>query len=167
MSQPSSTSFTAATIAAITIITVSQVVQAQAAAPPIATDRPGLGYSPAVVPQGAVQLEIGAPSIATGAAGGVDSRLTNFPVAVRVGVTPRLELRVGGTTYNIARAEVAGVTGTERGFGGVEVGAKLALAGGSRGVSLAVIPSVVLPVGDDAFDATARRIHCRARPASR
>ncbi len=133
---------------------VPQLAHSQTVAPPISTDRPGLGFSLAVVPAGSLQLELGTPAVATDAAGNVDSRLLNLPLMIRFGISPRLELRAGGTTWNIARTKVGGVTQTVRGFGAIEVGAKYAVTDGSRGIPFAIMPSVILPVGDDEFSSS-------------
>ena len=115
----------------------------------IATDRPGLGFSAAVVPAGAFQLEAGLPAVAIGRSKGTRTTLTNFPALVRAGLSRGVELRVGSTLYNSQRTTLP--EGSERasGFGAVEVGAKLSF--GIRGTDVALIPSVILPVGDSRF----------------
>jgi hypothetical protein len=118
----------------------------------IATDRPGLGFNAGTVPRGAVQVEVGLPAVALDAAGGADTRLINFPALVRIGITRRVELRAGSPVFNIARTEEGGISDTREGAGTLEVGAKIALRTADGGaVPVALIPSVVLPVGDDAF----------------
>jgi hypothetical protein len=111
----------------------------------IITDRPGLGLTTVTVPAGTVQIEAGIPAaVATDA--GTDARLINTPALVRVGVLSSLELRVGSTLFNRSRVAVAGATETTDGFGAVEVGTKLGFTTGDNGPSLALIPSVLLPV---------------------
>ena len=94
-----------------------------------------------------MQLEAGTPSISydhffegrgVGFEGPItlerDSRLINFPTLLRVGVTNRLELRLGSTVYNFYDTEVAragtGVpeettNSSSEGYGGLDVDAKL------------------------------------------
>jgi hypothetical protein len=124
----------------------------------IATDRPGFAFGPVVVPARSFQIEGGLPLLArsdTEAAGAdVTSTLVNAPTALRYGLTSRLELRASSTLFNSATLEVDGADTTDTGFGDVELGLKYqVLTAGDGAPNLAVVPSVVLPVGSDGFSA--------------
>ncbi len=138
-----------------------------AAQSPIATDRPGFAASPLVVPAGSFQAELGLPLVtrASGEAGGVRvaTTLVNTPAGLRYGLTPRLELRANATLFNSATVEATGADSTSAGFGDVEVGLKVqVLTAEASGLNLAVIPSVVLPVGGDAFSAGSAVVNLNA-----
>jgi len=114
---------------------------------PIATDRPGITFTPSVVGEGVFQIEAGVPQITFSRGNGTDSEQWSFPVQLRYGLTPSLELRLGGSTWN--RLEDDTTDDSVDGFGDVEIGAKLALSDGSTGPRTAIIASVRTPVGDD------------------
>jgi hypothetical protein len=104
----------------------------------ISTDRPGLGFNPALIAPGVVQVEAGVPAVTTGEG----TELYSFPALLRVGVTDRLELRAGTSLYDIdADADADNV-----GFDTIELSAKVGVLDGSDGVPrLAVIPAVFIP----------------------
>ncbi len=120
----------------------------------ISTDRPGLGFSAAVVPRGTFQVEAGTPQ-ATRLDGpevaGFSGSLTtfSFPVALRYGITRTLELRAATSVYDVTRAAVdtpvGGGSDSEgnAGFDVVEIGAKVQLA--TNGPTVALIPSISIP----------------------
>jgi len=112
----------------------------------LVTDRPDFTESSVVVGKGIWQLETG-----TAYVGEADARAFAAPQALlRLGLTNRLELRLGGSGFLSERA----TAGAEPTVGGsdFEVGAKLTLLDEERaGFALAVIPIVSLPVGSEAF----------------
>jgi hypothetical protein len=113
------------------------------AAETIATDRPGLAFSPRTVPRGSVQVEIGAPRLDD--APGLDAAV-GLDGAIRAGVTDRIEARASSTWYG----RTPGAHGSDgpTGVAGLRLGLKVGALDGSR-FALALIPEVVLPVGDD------------------
>ncbi len=125
---------------------------AQDARDPISTDRPGLGFSARSLPAGAVQVETGLPAIALDDEAGAHARTFSFPTLLRAGVARGIELRAASPIYTSSRVSAAGTASTTSGFGGLELGAKLTTAL-ARGPALALIPSVILPLGDDAVTA--------------
>jgi hypothetical protein len=126
-----------------------RALAAQSVHGPISTDRPGLGFSTSTVPSGLVQFEMSVPSITTNDIAGVAERSLGFPALVRIGIARGLEARIGSPTYSTTRVTVDDVATTTDGFGGLELGAKVRVTSG-EGMSLVLIPSVSLPVGDDA-----------------
>ena len=128
----------------------------------ISTDRPGFAFSPVVVPAGAFQVEVGTPQLTRisfqTAGGDATTTLLNAPTTLRYGITPRLEARVFSTLYNDLSFDVDGIgviPGDVNGFGDVEVGVKYQLltAGPGGTPNLSLIPTVVIPIGGDAFTA--------------
>jgi hypothetical protein len=120
---------------------------------PIATDRPGLAFSPVTVPQGALQLEVGLPHVALQDEGGIESTTVSVPVlALRYGVHDRIELRAASPLYNHAEL-VEGPSETSRqGSGDLEVGAKWhAWVDEGRRPDLSIVGTVVLPIGEEPF----------------
>ncbi len=121
---------------------------------PLVTDRPGFLFSSLTVGRGVLQAELGIPAVTLNRAGGVDTRLTSLFGLVRYGLTPNLELRFDSPVYNETRVTAGGLRSTARGFGDLEVGAKWHLLDnqGAR-PSFALIPSVIVPVGEKDFSA--------------
>ena len=127
-------------------------VVAAAPAPPAAergelvTDRPDFTESSLVVGKGIWQLETG-----TSVVGEADARAFTAPQALlRIGITDRFELRLGGSGF-LAERPTAGAARTTGGSD-FEVGAKLTVLDEQRhGMGLSLIPIVSLPVGSEAF----------------
>ena len=118
------------------------------------TDRPGLLFSSSTVGPGAFVVELGVPQVTLVEDSDVKVRLTSLVALLRYGVGRNFELRLGAPVYNKLHAESGPFHDDESGFGDVEVGAKWHLLdnAGSR-PSFALIPSVILPTGDDQFSA--------------
>lgn len=116
---------------------------------PIETDRPGNGNAATTVPQWRLQIE-SSVSYAFDSDGSDDSRLVSFPVALRFGVLPLLELRAGTSMLGIdagAKSDVVNPTDTS-------VGTKLqALANDRWRPHLGIVVDVFLPSGRGAFTA--------------
>ncbi len=131
------------------------LLAAASASAQISTDRPGLGFSPLVVPQGTFQVEAGTPQATrfnAPEASGVSGSLTvySFPVALRYGLTETIELRAGTpSVYDIVSVSIDTPAGNDSdsdrnaGLDVVEVGAKIQLA--TNGPTVALIPSVLIP----------------------
>jgi hypothetical protein len=121
---------------------------------PIVTDRPGFLFSSLTVGRGVFQAELGLPAVTLNSSDGVDTRFTSLVGLIRYGVTDTFELRLGGPIYNESRITVGGFRSTDRGFGDLEAGAKWHLFdnAGAR-PSFALIPSVIVPVGEAGFSA--------------
>lgn len=119
-------------------------------ASPISTDRPGFLFAPTLVPPERRQVEAGLPSLALTQDSGDESRVWTFPVAVRYGLSEKVELRASLPTWTDARDESDGSVARDEGFGDAEVAAKLALPP-LASAPLALLISVRLPTGADAF----------------
>jgi len=135
-------------LAACLVIGWPWAVAAQTRTPPeIEPDRPGLGESSGVVGRGVWELESGVSVERDGdATDGV--RALSAPMAlVRLGLSDRLELRMGADGFVSSKPVAAGASRTS-GLSDLELGVKYVLADQAQlGVDLAVIPLVSLPVG--------------------
>lgn len=119
---------------------------------PLATDRPGFLFSSLTVGRGVVQAELGLPAVTL--YDGSDTRTTSLVGLLRVGVGDDVELRLGSPFYNEIRVEAGGRSVSERGYGDLEAGFKWHVLDNEGGrPSFALIPSVILPTGEDGFSA--------------
>ena len=128
----------------------STVVQAPPEDPPISTDRPGFLFSPTVVPRGCLQFETGLPTLTIDRDSGDEVRTWTLPVAVRYGLTEKLELRASLPTWTDLHDDRGPGSTDETGFSDSEVGVKFQLPELSGG-PLAVQASLRLPTGEDPF----------------
>ena len=122
---------------------------AGAASAQITTDRPGFGYSPVAVGAGVFQVEAGTPQGTLGP--GTDAYA--FPVMLRYGVTPAVEVRVAASVLD---ATAGGALDVDLGFRSVTAGVLVSATAGA--VVLAAVPEVVVPTdggGAVAFQLTA------------
>ncbi len=113
----------------------------------LVTDRPDFTDSTEVVGPGLLQLELGFASVRHTEQGA--RWVTNaapLPL-LRLGLSRRFELRIGGAGY-VWRS--AGGRRRGGGMAGVQLGAKIKLLDeGNRAPGVALIPSLALPVGTD------------------
>ncbi len=115
----------------------------------IETDRPGNGNAATTVPQWSLQIESGLIAYAFDESSSGQSHLVSFPLALRFGVLPFLELRAGTAIIGIdaGTEEVVNPTDTA-------VGTKLRALRNDRWTpDLAVVADVFLPSGRGAFTA--------------
>ena len=136
----------------ILFLMVASSASAQAPSDPISTDRPGILFSIPTVKPHVFQVELGIPAVAIANGDGMDFRSTSLVGLIRYGLTDRFELRLGSPVYTETRVTSGGSRLTDHGFGDVEVGAKWHLLDnvGAR-PSIALIPSVIVPVGEKGF----------------
>ncbi len=120
--------------------------------PELVTDRPDQTESSVVVPHGSSQLELGW-TFTRDDADGVRVESHEVPASLlRVGLSERVELRIGWIGWVDAEALFRDFAVTEDGAGDGELGVKIHLAeerGGRPEIALLLGTSV--PVGDDAF----------------
>jgi hypothetical protein len=128
---------------------------AQAEKTPLVTDRPGFLSSSLTVGRGVFQLEFGLPAVTlVESEDDVEVRSTSAVGLARFGVSDDFELRLGAPLYIETRVEVGRFEDTDSGYGDLEVGAKWHLLDNQGGrPSFALIPSVILPTGEDGFTA--------------
>jgi hypothetical protein len=140
----------------ILFLMVASGARAQEAATsdPINTDRPGILFSSQTVKRHVLQIEIGIPSVTIVNGDSTDFRSTSLAGLVRYGLTDKFELRLGSPVYTETRVTSGGFRSMDHGFGDVEVGAKWHLLDGAGArPSFALIPSVIVPVGEKGFSA--------------
>ncbi len=119
-------------------------------APPLVTDRPDQTESTAVVSPGFAQLELGW-TVSEASDGVEEVRAHTLPEAlVRIGVLPRVELRVGLPSWSSVEAEVEDSELRMEGLGDASLGLKLGLVeGGGRAPSLALLGGTTIPTGEE------------------
>lgn len=144
------------TVAAVLIVLAWSVWPHRAVAQtdpgPMVTDRPDQTESTEIVPRGYVQFEAGW-TFAREAAGAVAVEQHAVPQSLaRIGVAPRVELRLGFAGWMRTAVEGIGPTAVESGMGDLDVGFKWRLADGSQGrPSVALVTAVALPTGAEGF----------------
>ena len=118
----------------------------------INTDRPDFTESSAAVGKGVIQLEGGFTSGSDHEAG-VETNDIRFPqILVRIGLSKRFELRLGGDGFITDDVRPDGQSDQRTsGFGAISVAGKYVLRDSDEGLSLAVIPILSIPSGSDAF----------------
>lgn len=141
-------------LSVVLLVSAGAALAQETAPSPIVTDRPGFLFSSLTVGRGTFQAELGLPQVTLIEDGDAEFRTTSLVALLRFGVTDDLELRLGGPAYTEARFEFGPFHETESGYGDLEVGLKWHLLDneGSR-PSFALIPSVILPTGEDGFSA--------------
>lgn len=121
---------------------------------PIVTDRPGFLFSSLTVGRSVVQLELGLPAVTLTSSDGVDIRSTSAVGLLRLGLSDNFELRFGAPLYTETRVDFGPGSDTNSGYGDLEIGAKWHLLDNQGGrPSFALIPSVIVPTGEDGFTA--------------
>lgn len=136
----------------IPLLALAAPLHAQSPKSPISTDRPGLLYSPALVPVGTFQLEASLPGFVRDESGKDHATLLGTPVQLRYGLSEEFELRLLTSPFNFLDAQVGGNDVDESGFGDIELGGKYAVRDGSTGgPPVSATLGVRMPTGDDPF----------------
>jgi len=115
-------------------------------------DRPGIGFTPAVLAPGDVTWELGLPDASGDRSGGVSSTQYSADSLLRIGLGGPLELQLGGSPYNRTRS--AGQL--DEGHGDSSLGFKFAPAA-SGPLSWGLLGSVEFNDGAPAFRADHRQ----------
>ncbi len=123
-----------------------------AGASELVTDRPDQTESSLVVPKGSWQYELGW-LFSRDDEGGVSVETHEVPgTLLRVGLSEKVELRIGWTGHIESEVSAGIFSVDEDGLGDAELGAKIHLAEERGGrPEVAVLISTSVPVGDDAF----------------
>ena len=122
---------------------------------PICSERPGKAVPSCVLDATTVQVETSAIDWTHDQSDGTRSDTLLFAdTLLRYGVGADTEVRINVTPYIRSRTRTFNVVSIADGFGDVSLSVKhRAINGGDRGVSVAVLPFVSLPVGSDAVSA--------------
>lgn len=132
------------------VLVVPEYAWAQTDAGELVTDRPDFTESSRVVGRGIIQVESGT-LIELDGSGDQRSRTVTAPLALmRLGVSPRLELRLSGnggifSSYGQGPSRLTATGGSD-----IELGAKYVLVNREdSGFAMGLIPMLSLPVGSD------------------
>lgn len=136
-------------IVLLTLLAGASAAKAQNA--PLCSDRPGKATPSCVAAQGTVQVETSAIDWTRDRADGASSDTFLFgDTLLKYGIGGDTEVRVSLTPYIHSRTRGTGGALSAKGFGDVGLSFRHRLLdGGDGGVSVAVQPAVVLPVGSD------------------
>ncbi|MBU6247213.1 MAG: transporter [Xanthomonadaceae bacterium] len=116
-------------------------------------DRPGLGFSPAVLDAGAITLEQGLPDASEDRSGATTTRTYSADTLLRLGVGQSLELQFGSTPWN----RLATPDGSVYGRGSSSLGLKWALPSPRPAWSWGLLGGVTFTDGSRAFRADRRQ----------
>lgn len=132
--------------------------QARAEDRPLCANRPGKGSPPCVLDQGRFQVETSAIDVTRDRAAGVTTTTTLYgDLALRYGLTPRLELELAVSPYVRVRESGSG-GGRISGAGDLTLTFRQSLANpDGSGVSIALQPFVTAPTGRDGIGAPSWR----------
>lgn len=125
----------------------------QAFADPPGFDRPGIAFSPSVLPAGSFDWEQGLPDAQFASTGALHTRQYSANSTFRFGLTPTLELQVAGAVWNRLDTTLAGVRSHAIGSGDPRIGLKWARPIAQSDLSVGVLAAVALRTGSDAFSA--------------
>lgn len=116
-------------------------------------DRPGLGFSPAVLDAGAVTLEQGLPDASEDRNGDMTTRLYSADTLLRLGLGGSFELQLGSTPWN----RLVAPDGDLQGRGSSSLGLKWALPSSHPAWSWGLLGGVTFTDGSRAFRADRRQ----------
>jgi hypothetical protein len=124
-------------------------VAARADAP--AFDRPGIAFSPAVLPAGSFDWEQGLPDLQYDNTDGIRSTFYTADTTVRLGLTSTLEAQVAGSLWNRLDLRAAGMASQVAGAGDTRLALKWVPALSIKDLSLGVLGSLTMDTGSAAF----------------
>lgn len=114
-------------------------------------DRPGLGFSPAVLDAGALTVEQGLPSWSENRQGGIRSSQYSADSLLRLGLGNSLELQFGASPWNRSQQTGPGTDTRSVGHGDSSLALKLALPSSSTAFSWGLLANVEFTDGAAAF----------------
>lgn len=122
---------------------------AHADAPPF--DRPGIAFTPAVLPAGAFDWEQGLPDLQRDTAGGIRETVFTADTTFRLGIGSGFELQVGVAPWNRRDVRAGGVTTQMRGAGDTHLSLKWAPPLRDARWSIGFLSSVTAATGSPGF----------------
>ena len=114
-------------------------------------DRPGYGFTPAVLGPGDITLEQGLPDWSLSKQDGATSSQYTADSLLRIGIGGPLELQLGSSPWNALRQTDMDGVAHYRGHGDSSLGLKLALPSSAPSFSWGLLASMELTDGADAF----------------
>ena len=114
-------------------------------------DRPGISFSPAVLPAGSFDWEQGLPDLQYDNTDGVRSRFYTADTTLRLGLTSTLEVQLAGSLWNRLDLRVAGMTSHAEGAGDAKLALKWVPTLSIKDVSLGILGSATADTGSTAF----------------
>lgn len=120
-------------------------------------DRPGYGFTPAVLAAGGMTLEQGLPDWSHDRHDGTTSSQYSADSLLRVGIGGPLELQLGSSPWNALRQSTDGIAIRRRGHGDTRLGLKLALPSPDSAFSWGLLGSVELTDGATSFRSERRQ----------
>ncbi len=140
------------TVFFVAFVSLAGSVLAEETSSALVTDRPGFLFGSTTVGPHVFQIELGLPQVTLIEFDNVKARATSAVALLRYGVGDNFELRLGAPVYTRTRVEVGRFTATDSGYGDLEAGVKWHLVDGAGArPSFALIPSVILPTGEEGF----------------
>jgi Putative MetA-pathway of phenol degradation len=116
-----------------------------------AFDRPGIAFSPSVLPAGSFALEQGLPDFQRDDSDGIVDRSWTAGTTFRAGLTGAIELQIAGSLWNRSAVRAGGATTHDGGVGDTRFSIKWAPALPDEALSLAVLGSATADTGASAF----------------
>ena len=120
-------------------------------------DRPGYGFTPAVLGAGDITLEQGLPDWSRDQQNGVTTAQQTADSLLRIGIGGPLELQLGSSPWNTLRQTGAGNDSSSQGHGDTVFGLKLALPSSDKAFSWGLLGSVEFTDGAKAFRSDRRQ----------
>ena len=140
-------------VVSLAIVSATPPLQAEQANPSALTsNRPGIAESEALVGPGTLQVEAGVQASESPLGAEEQQEITWGELAVRAGVTPRVEVFAGWDGLSLDRIQTNGESHIEAGGNDLRIGVKLALLDEDRhGLTLTLSPTWSFPIGDERF----------------
>lgn len=120
-------------------------------------DRPGYGFTPAVLGAGDITIEQGLPDWSRDRQDGITSSQYSADSLLRIGIGGPLELQLGSSPWNSLRQSGGGSDSSSQGHGDTVLGLKLALPSSSQAFSWGLLGSVEFTDGAKAFRSARRQ----------
>jgi hypothetical protein len=118
---------------------------------PPSWDRPGIAFSPAVLPAGSFDWEQGLPDLQHDSADGVHATDYTADTNLRYGLTSNLEVQLLGSLWNRLDVSGMGLSSQVQGAGDTRLSLKWAPTLSTKGLSFAMLGGVTFDTGSAAF----------------
>ncbi len=116
-------------------------------------DRPGIAFSPSIIPSGGFALELGLPDFLHTSDAGISSTLYSLDSNVRAGLGHKVELQLATPLFSYQAMSAPGASGAATGRGDTSLALKTALPSASDQFTWAALAGITFATGQDAFTA--------------